>query len=1184
MNLNLNQRDELLAKDHAILKHHQLCLQRKERVQYSFAQKIARFFFGSSESSPSKTSLLLGVKKIEGKEQLVLIDTKDLHCVNIFKKMLHLGPLKNVDYRIHQVGKYLNSHFQQEFVENLALRKIVKQIAVKADKKGYHLLKQSYDQQKAGSMRIKHRQILKKFPDNEREEILELLKLIEARNLSIPDNNPKIADFFQSLKEIPAGQRLDSFPFDGFENFVKNIQIEKFQRCYSSDCIEFYKYPLHDLHPELSSRLIYLQSIKKDPSHLFFAKVLVPSLSLSKELQVQIKDLSFLHLSNYQLFLEALLPLPLEQQKTFMTCYQSFSVKDHHYFIGEDRVSSESYWNKCIETMRQFSQKELELISSKADSLTNINSEFNKYYEFLTFYKTLSEENQVSFLDFFIANSSHPVFYHFPLFCDFFTILLPIEDVTQASKVMEFARIIERAPSLRELLLTHSFDEKIKKIHIILSVFSKHKIKDDIIDFSKHILENHDLSSSLLEKMIKIFKNVYVLNSDLILNATSLLKRHSLEKIVEDAEAALELSKSARCTYFIRILEKIIEMPKSGKAEIIELIKRSSSSDSHHIDRRFSQFSKLCQDYPVDSILKCASVLVKTTIYDTFEYFEELRQLSEDALNDLSQLLSFTTEVGKILPFFSRLEEGERAETVAIIQQSLSGKIKSEMFADMFFVFLKEFLLFSLEERKQIAQILGRMIQKEWHPCEIRDFLRKIRGISSGVSLEALTALTEKIEDFFQDNNVTSAMVEDIGSMLLKLSQMDNEEERDYLAQLLIIFKKSRYASHRVDRKTPKDRFNHHWILEVGKNILPENREMVIEGLRVLKEHFDPNLLLKIFFDLSNLQPEDQKKVLSEIVIDEWKIFIPITFQIKPGIKSWYEFECEYVYHWKKRPSLLLDFCQLYRMKGIYKEDLKEIYSKIASYYQPDLVPYYMSSAKEEWDALNRSLNFSLRLWTSVPLSVLAQNFEHFSENDKERLRLLLISDDGRLSSSFIWPIAEKFSSSFNKETQSDITLLIGDQTYFLHKAILACDKENFFRQQLEEGTLFSGDATEALIRIKTLYGKPLNRLEWSHPKSVEIVLEPVSFAKLLDTGTHSDCSVTVEGETFKTHRLILRQNSTFFEIALEKGFKEASGEIVLQQISPFFFEQMLRFFYTGQKEEEREEEFERTADYLMLK
>jgi hypothetical protein len=54
----------------------------------------------------------------------------------------------------------------------------------------------------------------------------------------------------------------------------------------------------------------------------------------------------------------------------------------------------------------------------------------------------------------------------------------------------------------------------------------------------------------------------------------------------------------------------------------------------------------------------------------------------------------------------------------------------------------------------------------------------------------------------------------------------------------------------------------------------------------------------------------------------------------------------------------------------------------------------------------------------------------------------------------------------------------------------------------------------------------------------------PDAFRKILESGAHSDFSITCRDATFKVHKVIIAAASEFFKVACQGGFK-----VILHQI-----------------------------------
>ena len=88
--------------------------------------------------------------------------------------------------------------------------------------------------------------------------------------------------------------------------------------------------------------------------------------------------------------------------------------------------------------------------------------------------------------------------------------------------------------------------------------------------------------------------------------------------------------------------------------------------------------------------------------------------------------------------------------------------------------------------------------------------------------------------------------------------------------------------------------------------------------------------------------------------------------------------------------------------------------------------------------------------------------------------------------------------------------------------------------------------------------------------------------AKLLISGTGSDVEFIVKGKTIPAHSLILRGESPVFTAMFEHDMTESSSRtVVVEDIEPNVFYQLLRYLYSG--EMPQEEDDENMAELLFI-
>ena len=76
---------------------------------------------------------------------------------------------------------------------------------------------------------------------------------------------------------------------------------------------------------------------------------------------------------------------------------------------------------------------------------------------------------------------------------------------------------------------------------------------------------------------------------------------------------------------------------------------------------------------------------------------------------------------------------------------------------------------------------------------------------------------------------------------------------------------------------------------------------------------------------------------------------------------------------------------------------------------------------------------------------------------------------------------------------------------------------------------------------------------------------------RFLHSGEFSDTTVTCQGRTCRTHRMMLSAMSSFFRAACAKNFKEGvNGVIELPDNDPDIVNSMLHFIYNGHYSKEQ--------------
>ncbi|XP_034102593.1 kelch-like protein 41a [Drosophila albomicans] len=86
-------------------------------------------------------------------------------------------------------------------------------------------------------------------------------------------------------------------------------------------------------------------------------------------------------------------------------------------------------------------------------------------------------------------------------------------------------------------------------------------------------------------------------------------------------------------------------------------------------------------------------------------------------------------------------------------------------------------------------------------------------------------------------------------------------------------------------------------------------------------------------------------------------------------------------------------------------------------------------------------------------------------------------------------------------------------------------------------------------------------------------------FKKMLEDTDFADCVIIVDSEEFKCHKMILSCNSEFFKRMFLSDFKESSGRIELQDVTPKIFTIFRNLIYTHNSEILDELDFEDVVD-----
>ena len=156
-------------------------------------------------------------------------------------------------------------------------------------------------------------------------------------------------------------------------------------------------------------------------------------------------------------------------------------------------------------------------------------------------------------------------------------------------------------------------------------------------------------------------------------------------------------------------------------------------------------------------------------------------------------------------------------------------------------------------------------------------------------------------------------------------------------------------------------------------------------------------------------------------------------------------------------------------------------------------------------------------------------------------------------------------SKQFNLPQFSDMTLKIGNETFFVHNAIVELDP-------LLQSALQENQQTLSKLRLKSLYGT-LTPEEWQLPEAKAIMKEhkQLSLAKLANppAGLGVVTLVAADGQTFRAYRFILAAALGYFEGIFSSGMNEAKkDQIELQDVGGEEMQALLDYVYTDEQPE----------------
>ena len=126
--------------------------------------------------------------------------------------------------------------------------------------------------------------------------------------------------------------------------------------------------------------------------------------------------------------------------------------------------------------------------------------------------------------------------------------------------------------------------------------------------------------------------------------------------------------------------------------------------------------------------------------------------------------------------------------------------------------------------------------------------------------------------------------------------------------------------------------------------------------------------------------------------------------------------------------------------------------------------------------------------------------------------------------------------------------------------------KENFsFQHQKMDGRAVSQSQRQKKQRKKSNSGIDEDKLPLPHTKTKKIPPLSSDLLKAMNNEEFSDITLIIGDKKIYAHRVVLASRSKFFEAMFSHEYKEAQGEITLQDISYELFIVLLEYIYSDQ-------------------
>lgn len=1201
--------------DEAALKHPGLCLSRQQRQNGKYLLGVNRNWTG-----------------------LVLIDVKAMTLWNRFLAFLHLGPLNGIHYHIADSSLYFSRKWQQldlRLMKNRAnlsfgsVQKVLLQLGEIARRTRTPLQSQI----NASTARIleinKNRDLLEK----------QIKKLLIDENAESVWQQITYGTLYGTLSDIAEILHRYSYSVDSalliFKAFLHVYKLQGFQT-FKNWMLKSHPNNLSPLFKELSDNLkdqdkidllvmairypkvdcLVFKKFKElvnqhipNSSAIFILKNFLELHSKDKDIAENFKEyFASNELVSIQKGIESISHLEEKEQQEILT----FALQ-HGKLLDEvtcKALASIPERSKLYECIQSFFDPPLTPLTSLEILLALSQFLPKEHVQVLAIIKEHVKDRKSYEISIPYGSKNKYINYIASLIEDL-RILPSLEKAKQLShliqddwsmsykneinikKAWEILEIFQEGiePSsypLLKKLYQESLSSNYKKVKEICHIFKN--IPVDMRSFFVSTLET--FSKEPLYCLLAMVKSIQKIENFSIDHINAYVATADLKKKFKDYENYFDGS-----TFnFSFIFSIFVSIPSEEQEDFISLI--SSLIEQKHASLNLMEniryLSQLEHQERKEVVIRSIAIMVKGNVGAiSLNLLKTIHETPKEEREKLYEILPFLCDrcyQHSGLNFFQELvkiDPKNRTRVVEITYEIMqSGKISQINYVPHFLAYLAAMVVKGLD--KEILFLLKPFIE-DYENC--------------GKNLERRIGLG----------------LEEIGQVISYLTHCP-QEERGNIANIFALFKSFRILPHSIDRKLDYEEFRLDRIRDLIEDTPLQQRIAIYNELSSLQGSLSPMQMWKIFVAFSRISNEDRQEIFNNLNIEQQKeLFIAISDKkVSADITSmalkdfaW----LSYVVDFSKRSEIFSNIlnCHCYSKKT-FSENGQLIQS---------------SKNVKEWHSLQKQLldseklrQYAVRWLIYLPPELLASCFEkiddlsafcaittpegfqalqnayrtgHFSEKGKERLHQLLQDAAIHLSKNWVSLSNKKIKQvkalyPYQDKKSSDMSLIIDNQEYFVHRTLLLCDRDQFFATYKGHSQVVPQEKSqEAKIRMKVLYGIPLEPQELAAPICVELILQDVSFLPLYNNKIETDAILKVENESFGVHKQILAQCSNYFKSLFSDNFKEKELKtIVINEMPAESMHVLLEYIYSGEMpqfiDQASKENFEQLLERFLIK